>query len=132
MISKRAHKRVYEPPINAMLRNKELCHDVSVVEISRSGLRFVSEAKYKKGDKLRFDINDSNINLSINIKAKVINEYSSDADGLHTYGVRFFRVFYWYEKKCIDEQLVYTSRNRDGALSDNVSLVIAKKAEKNH
>ena len=130
MISKRAHKRMYDPAISATLKSREQSYDVSIIEISRSGLRFVSENLYRRGDKLRFDISDSDLDLSITIRAKVINKYKSEKEGMFDYGVRFYRVFYWYEKKCIDELLVYSSKNRNNVLSNNISLVIAKETEK--
>jgi hypothetical protein len=35
--------------------------------------------------------------LSLNIKARVINDYGRNSEGMYEYGVRFFRLLYWYE-----------------------------------
>jgi len=131
MISKRSHKRVYEPPIKVVLDSKIQSHDVTIVEISRSGLRFVSNYQFHKGEKLRLSINEVKSNLSLNIKAKIINAYGKNSDNKYEYGVRFYRVFYWYEKKCIDEQLVYSLQNREATINDNITLELTKKTEKN-
>ena len=99
----RSDKRLYfKPSIHAVIKNEEKSTDVLLINISRTGLGFQSEGQYKKGDKLLFELkSDDNNLLPKRIKAKVINEYGSTEDGRYEYGVKFFRIAYWYEKNCI-------------------------------
>ena len=112
VLVKRSDKRVIEPPINSVIKNKVDCYGVQVIDLSRKGLRFRSEAQYKVGDKLKFELRsiDDSSDLSLSIGAKLINDYGTKADGKHEYGVRFFRLLYWYEMNCIHN---YVYQNRD-------------------
>jgi len=103
VLVKRSDKRIVDPQINSVVKNKIDCHDVEILDLSRKGLRFKSTAQYKRGDKLKFELQsvDDNSSLSLSIRAKVINEYASNTDSMHEYGVRFFRLLYWYEMNCI-------------------------------
>ena len=103
VLVKRSDKRIIQPQINSVIKDKVDCHDVHIIDLSRKGLRFQSKDQYKKGDKLKFELQsiDDNSTLSLSIRAKVINDYGDAADGLHEYGVKFFRLLYWYEINCI-------------------------------
>ena len=103
VLVKRSDKRVVEPQIESVIIDKNGCHDVHISDLSRKGLRFGSNEQYKIGEKLKFKMQstDDKADLSIIIKAKVINDYGSKADGMHEYGVTFIRFFYWYEMNCI-------------------------------
>ena len=103
VLVKRSDKRIVEPSINSIIKDKVKSHDVHIIDLSRKGLRFKSEDHYNIGDKLKFELQstDSNSSLSLSIRAKVINDYGSNADGINEYGVKFFRLLYWYEINCI-------------------------------
>jgi len=103
VLVKRSDKRIIEPQINSVIRDKVNCHDVQIIDLSRKGLRFRSKDQYKSGDKLKFELQsvDDSSTLSLSIRAKVINSYGIDADDMYEYGVKFFRLLYWYEMNCI-------------------------------
>ena len=105
MLARRSDKRIDDPRIISVIRNKELSHDADIVNISRKGLRFRSNGQFYKGDKLRFDLKsvDSDAALSLSIKAKVINDYGKTNEHTFEYGVRFLRLQYWYEMNCIHD-----------------------------
>ena len=116
----RADKRLYfNPSITAVIRSGEKTTEIFLTDICRSGLRFKTEELYKKGDKLLFELkSDANNLLPGKIKAKVINEYGNTEDGRNQYGVRFFRISYWYEKNCI-HNYVYSEQNEESITSYN-------------
>jgi len=111
VLVKRSDKRIIEPQINSIVKDKVESHDVHILDLSRKGLRFRSGDQYKKGDKLKFDLQsiDGSSALSLSIKAKIINEYGSKEDGMFEYGVKFFRLLYWYEMNCI-HNYVYSQK----------------------
>lgn len=116
VLVKRSDKRIVEPQINSVIRDKTECYDVQILDLSRKGLRFRATNQYKKGDKLKFELQsvDGSSTLSLSIRAKVINEYGSKTDGTNEYGVRFFRLLYWYEMNCIHNYIY--SRGKDQSL----------------
>ena len=110
----RSDKRLYfKPPIKAVLRVGEKTSEVFLTDISRSGLGFQTEELYKKGDKLLFELERDEKNLlPQKIKAAVVNEYRKVEDDRNAYGVRFFRVSYWYEKNRI-HNYVYSQQSEE-------------------
>jgi len=114
MLSRRADKRIsFEPPINAVIKAKDQIVDAVLTDISRSGLRFHSKEQYKKGNKVLFEIqSDDKVDLPGKIKATIRNEYGNTEDGRYIYGVRFFRVSYWYERNRI-HAYVYSERKKN-------------------
>jgi len=112
VLVKRSDKRIVEPQINSTVKNKNECHDVQIIDLSRKGLRFRSCNQYRKGDRLKFELQsvDDNSSLALSIRAKVINEYGSKTDGMFEYGVSFFRLLYWYEMNCI-HNYIYSQEN---------------------
>jgi len=107
VLVKRSDKRIVEPQINSVVRIKKENHDVQILDLSRKGLRFGSKVQYKRGDRLKFVLqsSDDNSDLCLTIKARVINNYGSRADGVFEYGVSFSRVRYWYEVNCIHDYI---------------------------
>ena len=103
VLVKRFDKRIIEPQINSVIKDRVDSHDVHILDLSRKGLRFRSGNRYKQGDKLKFEMQsiDDSSALSLSIKAKIINEYGSKTDGMFEYGVKFFRMLFWYEMNCI-------------------------------
>ena len=103
VLVKRSDKRIIDPQIDSVIKGKIECYDVRIVDLSRKGLRFRSRDQYKKGDKLKFEMQstDDKSILSLTIKAKIINDYGRNAEGLYEYGARFYRLPYWYEMNCI-------------------------------
>ena len=114
MKARRADKRVDEPKIVTMINGKGISHDVDVLNIGRGGLRFRSKVQYTKGDRVVFGLKiaDAESELSLRIKAKVVNVYEGASD-MHEYGVRFFRLLYMYELGRIHDY-VY-SRGKENA-----------------
>jgi len=110
----RSDKRLYfKPTIAAVIRNEDRIDNVTITNISRTGLGFQTEELYYKGDKLLINLKRDKKNLlPRKIKAKVVNEYGLTEYGLKEYGVRFFRVSYWYEKNCI-HNYVYSELTED-------------------
>jgi len=113
VLVKRSDKRIIEPQLNSVIKDKVESRDVHILDLSRKGLRFRSGDQYKKGDKLKFEMQsvDGNSVLSLSIKAKIINEYGSKADKTFEYGVKFYRLLYWYEMNCIHNYIY--SQNKD-------------------
>jgi hypothetical protein len=113
VLVKRSDKRVVEPQINSVIKNKVECHDAQILDLSRKGLRFRSKDQFKKGDNIKFEMQslDGDPTLSLKIGAKVINVYGSNTDGMFEYGVRFFRLLYWYEMNCIHNYVYSAGKN---------------------
>ena len=111
VLVKRSDKRIVEPQISSVIKTKVDCHDVHIIDLSRQGLRFKSTDQYKKGDRLKFELQsvDDNATLSLTIRARVINDYGKKEDGLYEYGVKFFRLLYLYEMNCI-HNYIYSMR----------------------
>jgi len=103
VLVRRSDKRIIDPQISSVIKNKVDCLDACIIDLSRKGLRFKSKDQYKKGDKLKFELQsvDDSSALSLSIGAKVVNDYGASADGMYEYGVRFSRLLYWYEMNCI-------------------------------
>jgi len=114
----RSDKRLYfKPSIAAEIRCGDRIDNVTLTNISRTGLGFQTEELYHKGDKLLIKLKRDEKNLlPRRIKAKVINEYGVTENGLNEYGVRFFRISYWYEKNCI-HNYVYKEQTEEQASS---------------
>jgi len=110
----RSDKRLcFRPSIQAVIRNGDRTDNVVLTNISRTGLGFQTEELYYKGDKLLIELKRDEKNLlPRKIKAKVINEYGVTENGWKEYGVRFFRISYWYEKNCI-HSYVYSEQSED-------------------
>ncbi|MCL2152870.1 MAG: PilZ domain-containing protein [Oscillospiraceae bacterium] len=113
VLVKRSDRRVVEPQVSAVIKDKIECRDAQILDLSRKGLRFRSKEQYKKGDKLKFEMQSANDDpaLSLSIGARVINVYGSETDGMFEYGVRFFRLLYWYEMNCIHNYVYSTIKN---------------------
>jgi hypothetical protein len=113
VLVKRSDKRIIEPQINSVIKDRIECHDAQILDLSRMGLRFRSKDQFKKGDNLKFEMQSINGDpaLSLKIGAKVINVYESKTDGMFEYGVRFFRLLYWYEMNCIHNYVHSTGKN---------------------
>jgi hypothetical protein len=113
--ARRADKRLADPPVSSKVQfSKERFLDVDIINLSRRGLRFRSASKRAIGDKLLFELHstDKNASLSLSIRAKVINDYGSKAEGQHEYGVRFYRLLYWYEMNCIHDYVYHYDKLR--------------------
>ena len=114
-MARRTDKRLSDPPVMSQIsHNKERFLDVDIINLSRKGLRFRSASQYSIGEKLRFELSstDKNASLSLSIRAKVINDYGSKGNGLYEYGVRFFRLLYWYEMNCIHDYVYHYVKQR--------------------
>ena len=109
-MARRSDKRLSNPHISSKIKRKNEYIDVNIVNISRRGLRFKSGAHYKVGEKLKFEMSSSDgvSDLSLSIRAKIVNDYGNKEEGVNEYGVRFFRLLYWYEMNCIHDY-VYQS-----------------------
>ena len=113
-ISKRADKRVNNPPIVSVVRSGENSHNVNILNISRKGLRFRSGVEYNKGDKMTFDFSkgDADVSLSLSIRGKIVNEYGATANAdTYEYGVKFFSLLHWHEMSII-HSFVYAISKR--------------------
>jgi len=112
-MARRSDKRLSDPQVSSKIKDKESTLDVDILNLSRKGLRFRSAAQYKAGDKLRFELSSTGekSDLSLSIKAKVVNDYGSSSEGLHEYGVRFYRLLYWYEMNCIHDYVYQFEKN---------------------
>jgi len=110
-MAKRSDKRLIDPQIKSVVRTKDQSQEVAIVNICRTGLRFRTNLKFNKGDKLWFELrsSDENTALSLSIKGRVMNDYGQKND-MYDYGVKFFRVLYWYEMNCI-HNFVYSTDN---------------------
>jgi len=99
VISKRANTRLSYPRLDTVVRCKEKCNSVELVNISSHGLRFYSKSRYKVGEKLWFDIKniDEDPSLNISIKGCIINDYTNVGDTTYDYGVQFYRFRYMNE-----------------------------------
>ena len=104
-MARRSDKRLSNPQMTSKIKRKDGNIDVDIVNISRRGLRFKSGSGFKSGEKLKFELHssDGGSNLSLNIKAKIVNDYGNKDDGVFEYGVRFSRLLYWYEMNCIHD-----------------------------
>ena len=109
ILVKRSDKRIVEPQINSVIKNRVECQDVHLLDLSRKGLRFRTLEQFKKGDRLKFELQsvDDSSSLSLCVRARIINDYGINGDGMHEYGVKFFRLLYWYEMNCI-HNYIYT------------------------
>jgi len=103
VLVKRADRRIAEPPLTSVIKVRNERHDAQIIDLCRKGLRFKSETQYRNGDTLKFGLQnvEDSPPLSLSIKAKVINSYGRDDEGLYEYGVKFTKLSYWYEINCI-------------------------------
>jgi len=111
--ARRTDRRVVNPKLESVVRISDQCLTVKIVDICRKGLRFRSKARYEKGDRLRIELksSDSAADLSISIRAKIINEYENTTDNTYDYGVRFSRILNWYEMYRIHD-FIYSYEKR--------------------
>ena len=110
MGSKRYNKRIDNPGIKAVVIHGSRKSDVSIVNISRSGLRFRSGEICAKGDKLRFEltVGEGELSFSLSMRARVLNVYEDEGEnGMHEYGVKFLRFFYWHEMSLIEKHIIF-------------------------
>ena len=114
-MARRSDKRLTNPSVVSKIQKKELSLDAAIVNLSRRGLRFKSSTEYKKGEKIMFELNsnDQTSNLSLTIKAKIVNDYGPNRDGVHEYGVKFSRTLYWYEMNCIHNYVYQCEKARE-------------------
>ena len=120
---RRADKRLEDPHVNSTAQAKEEEIAVDIINLSRRGLRFRSTCKHSIGDKIRFCINsnDKMADLSLSIKAKVVNDYTDLTDdkpagapeGVYDYGVKFYRMLFWYEMNCIHDYVYRCEKERE-------------------
>ena len=101
--SKRADTRLSQPDMKAVVRCKKQKQDALLLNISSYGVRFKTEAVYKTGEKLWFDItsNDEKPLLSVSIKGKIINDYGRSNDNLNDYGAKFYSFRFINERESI-------------------------------
>jgi len=109
--------------MNAMIKSGEQRHDIVVFDICRRGLSFGSTEKYKKGDKLSFelhinDINDGSESVVISVQAKVLNDFGKKDDGLYHYGVKFFFLSSRYATACIEKHIIFPNSEKPGTVLD--------------
>lgn len=111
-MARRSDKRLSNPEITSKIKRKDTLIDVDIINISRRGLRFKSGSEFKVGEKLKFELGSigGDSNLSLRIKAKVVNNYGNKTEGVYEYGVRFIRLLYWYEMNRIHDY-VYMCEN---------------------
>jgi len=114
VLVRRSDKRIADPQINSVIIDKTECHDVHIINLSRKGLRFRSKVQHNTGDRLKFELQsiDDTTSLSLSIGAKVINDYGKNSDEMYEYGVRFFRLLYWYEMNCIHNYVYSQGQER--------------------
>ena len=112
--SKRMDKRVkLDPPVKAALNGRKNRHYADITEISRGGLRILSEEKYSKGSKFEFEfqLTYKEKTIPVVIKAKIKNEYGAKTDNVYSYGIKFSRVpfIYFWEKSNIEKFVYFKS-----------------------
>ena len=103
--SRRRDKRSDKVAMNVELSHKGEVTDADVIDISRTGLRFVSPQKFEKDEKVNvsFEVEDDGARLQLSLNAKVLNDYGTVDDGRYSYGVKFSRFFSWYEMRLIEK-----------------------------
>ena len=108
--SRRRDKRSDKVALNVELSYKGELTEADIIDISRTGLRFVSPHKFEKDEKVSvsFEIEDDGAKLQLSLNAKILNDYGEPESGKHSYGVKFSRFFSWYEMRLI-EKIVWKS-----------------------
>ena len=108
--SRRRDKRSDKVALNVELSHKGEITEADIIDISRTGLRFVSPQKFEKDEKVSvsFEVEDDGAKLQLSLNAKVLNDYGTADDGRYSYGVKFSRFFSWYEMRLI-EKIVWKS-----------------------
>ena len=112
--SRRLDKRVrLDPPVKAALGGGKNRHYADIIEISRGGLRILSEEKYNKGDKFEFvfQITYKEKTIPVTIKARIKNDYGAKHGDLYEYGIKFSRApfIYIWEKGNIEKFVYFKS-----------------------
>ena len=104
-MSRRSDKRIEDPQIEAEIKHDGKCICADILNISRIGLRFRADEKFRKGEKLLFELRGCNLNANqtLQIKGKIKNEYNSGGKETNEYGIRFCRAMQWYEMNMIHE-----------------------------
>lgn len=84
--------------------------NAEILDISRAGLRFGTEKKLEKGKRvvIGFSVQEEDMEIKMNMNAKIVNDYGIDSAGRFTYGVKFRRLFSWYDMRRI-ERLVWSA-----------------------
>jgi len=111
--AKRADKRLNNPPVSSVIKDKDNSYHVDILNISRRGLRFRSSVQHTKGDKILFGFSkgDDELSLSMNIRGKIVNDYPSKIENAYEYGVKFSSLLHWYEMSLI-HNFVYALSKR--------------------
>ena len=108
--SRRRDKRSDKVALNVEVSYKGELTEADIIDISRTGLRFVTPQKFAKDEKvsISFEIEDDGAKLQLSLSAKILNDYGVVEDGRNSYGVKFSRFFSWYEMRLI-EKIVWKS-----------------------
>ena len=103
--SRRRDKRSDKVALNVELSHKGEITEADIIDISRTGLRFVSSQKFEKDEKVSvsFEVEDDGAKLQLSLNAKILNDYGETEDGRFSYGVKFSRFFSWYEMRLIEK-----------------------------
>jgi hypothetical protein len=110
--SKRKDRRSSKVVFKAEVSHNMHVINVDILDISRTGLKFASEKKIQQGSRIgiSFLVKDTDkaadLEVRLSLNAKVINEYGIDSKGRFVYGVKFNRIFSWYDMRRI-EKLVW-------------------------
>jgi len=111
-MARRSDKRLENPPVEAVVIEKEESHEAEIVNLCRVGLRFKSDVQCNKGDKLSFELRSVGDapTLSVNIKGRVVNDYGDGSDGVYERGVRFYSM-QWHDMNMLHD-FVYACEKR--------------------
>ena len=103
--SRRRDKRSDKVAMNVEVSYKGELTEADIIDVSRTGLRFVSPHKFAKDEKVNisFEVEDDGAKLQLSLSAKILNDYGAAEDGRHSYGVKFSRFFSWYEMRLIEK-----------------------------
>ena len=113
-VSRRSDKRVDNPCMDAVVKFDDKSSPAEIKNISRVGLRFRSQEKYNKGDKLLFELRccELNDNVPVTLKGKVQNEYPSGDPGTNEYGIKFCRPSQWHDMNIIHNYVYTCGKNQ--------------------
>jgi len=102
-MARRSDERLSYPQIESAAGIDKPNHNVTIIDISRVGLRFRSDKRYARGEKilLKLQSSDAEMKLSVSIKGEIVNAYTCKIENAYEYGVKFARVFQWHEMNMI-------------------------------
>jgi len=90
-MERRLAERYDSPEVQSKVESGTKWHEVRVLNISKTGLRFRSDVQYKKGLSFVFGLvrHDAKADAAVKVDGMILNEYVSRPGEGYEYGVKF-------------------------------------------